>query len=347
MNAKSVKTYVIFSSDGTVSKKFAGANISSEIIPMAGYADIGASFQLAKVFKSQSIDIVHAHLGVDSFLGVMACRIARIPIVLSVHFDEPAYSGFPPIKRKVWQIIQMLKDTQVAHFLPITENVAHQLKKRERVSDNKITIVHPGIQPFTVNSDKRLRSRQAMGLKAEDLLLLGIGRLEIEKNFSCLIQAMKLLETKVGESRAKLWIVGKGSQREPLENLIQELNVSNVELLGYRSDVQDLLAAADVFILPSKAEPFGMAAVEAMFAELPVIGTRGPGLSTIVDDGITGLLVEKNDPVALAAAISKLCSDGELRKRLGSLGYERAIKCFSSQEMAEKILRVYKNVLMQ
>jgi glycosyltransferase involved in cell wall biosynthesis len=118
-----------------------------------------------------------------------------------------------------------------------------------------------------------------------------------------------------------------------------------VKLLGYRNDVRDLLAAADIFVLPSKAEPFGMSAVEAMMSGLPVIGTLGPGLGTIVDSGVTGILVPPDDELALAEAIEKLAADSAQRNSLGKAGRERAVHHFSSDQMAEKIVGIYRDVL--
>lgn len=341
-----VDAHVICSSDGIVCKKFSDANISTHVVAMPGYLDINSAMILAQVLRERNVDIIHAHLGLDSFLGVIASRILRIPIVLSVHFDEPAYVNANLVSRKIWQCVQTLKDTQISHFFPITDHVAQRLNEREFVPKRKITVVHPGIEPFTVEPAQKVALRRQWQIEDDDVLFVGIGRLEKEKNFSCLLKAMHLSKAGVNKPSTKLWIAGAGSQETHLANLINEFKLNNVvQLLGYRTDVRDLLAAGDAFVLPSIAEPFGMAAVEAMYAGLPVIGTQGPGLATIVGDGSTGFLVEPNSAQELADAISTLSADKQLRDRFGQEGRRKAEKSFSSAGMGANILRVYKDLL--
>lgn len=341
--ASGVKPLIICTNEGVISEKFSNTNVEISFVAVSGYSDVMSIVALSKFFASHKVDIVHVHLGLDSFVGTIAAKMARLPVVMSVHFDQPNYMNYGLLARRFWNVCQILKNKSICHFLPITQNVASELMNREDVSEKKITVVHPGIPVFQVEKSCRGQIREELGADDDSVVVVGVGRLEPEKNFDCLVNAVAKIDKK---ARIAVWIVGDGSEREEIQKLITRLNLQHtVKLLGYRNDVKKLLAAADVFVLPSKAEPFGMSAVEAMMAELPVIGTRGPGLGTIVDDGVTGLLVPADDPESLASAIQKLADDTNLRSRLGQAGKTRAISTFSSDMMAAKINGIYQHVL--
>lgn len=341
--AKSIKPTIVCSSAGVIADKFMNAGFQVEIVPMKGYLNPTSVFHLKQLFQAQEIEIVHTHLGVDSMLGTLAAVLAHVPTVTSVHFDQPNYVNLNPLKRVIWNRAQVLKNMAVSHFLPITENVANELQRREFVSRSKMTVVHPGIPLFEADQSKRMQIRQELCSDYAKLIIIGVGRLELEKNFAFLIDAMKEFDA---NSPVELWIVGDGSQRKILDAQIKRLGLSQrVRMLGYRPDVKSLLLAADIFVLPSKFEPFGMSAVEAMIATLPVVATKGPGLGTIVDDQKTGILVDPNDSKALYQALSRLVCDAELRRQFGTSGRERAIKTFTDEKMAEDVLNIYTKVL--
>lgn len=343
--ASSIKPLIVCTSQGSISQKFSDTDVDMNFVPVRGYADFSSMGELAKFFETHHVDIVHVHLGLDSFVGTIAAKLAHLPVIMSVHFDQPNYMSYGAMARRSWNALQILKNKSIAHFLPITQNVANELMSREAVAAEKVTVVHPGIPVFEIDRDCRDQIRTDLGAAADDVVVVGVGRLVPEKNFDCLVDAFSKIQKK---QKIKLWIVGDGAQRPEIEAMIERLQLQdNIKMLGYRNDVKKLLASADMFVLPSKAEPFGMAAVEAMMSELPVIGTIGPGLSTIVDSNVTGLLVPPDDPDELAKAIEKLAEDSNLRRSLGLAGKERAIATFSSDGMAEKIVAIYHDILTQ
>ncbi len=341
--SSSIQPLILCTSDGVIAQKFRSSNAEISFVPVQGYFDIKSIFALSKFFEEQNVDLVHVHLGLDSFVGTAAATIARRRVVMSVHFDQPNYMSYGSFAKHSWNFCQVVKNKSIDHFLPITKNVARELMQRESVSEEKVTVVHPGIPVFDIDRSCRARVRNELNLVDQDVVVVGVGRLEIEKNFDCLVKAFARIGNK---SNIHAWIIGDGSQRDRLEELVSEQGLqNNVRLLGYRSDVRDLLASADIFVLPSKAEPFGMSAVEAMMSELPVIGTTGPGLGTIVDTSSTGILVPPDDDIALGGAIENLSVDANLRSKLGLAGRQRAIDNFSSDIMADKIVKIYNDVL--
>jgi glycosyltransferase involved in cell wall biosynthesis len=148
--------------------------------------------------------------------------------------------------------------------------------------------------------------------------------------------------------RPALWIAGQGPARPALEKLARELRLEDrVRFLGQRSDVADLLSACDVFILPSRHEGLGVAALEAMAAGRPIVATRVGGLAEAVVHERTGLLVPPEDPAALATALARLLRDPALRARLGAEGPARIAEGFRADDLVEAYERLYGEVLAE
>jgi glycosyltransferase involved in cell wall biosynthesis len=143
-----------------------------------------------------------------------------------------------------------------------------------------------------------------------------------------------------------LWIAGEGPQREALERLVQERGVgSQVSFLGRRDDVADLLGACDIFVLPSRHEGLGVAALEAMAVARPVVATHVGGLGEAVLHQQTGLLVPPDDAAALRATLARLMREPGLCRSLGAAGPARIAQRYQAEAMVEAYERLYFEVL--
>jgi len=155
-----------------------------------------------------------------------------------------------------------------------------------------------------------------------------------------LISAMPAILTAVPEAR--LLIVGDGPDEAQLRGEIRRLGLEDVVTLpGKRRDVGHLLAAADVFVFPSIAEGFGIAAVEAMAAGVPAIVSRAGGLAEIVEDGVTGLVVPTADPVAIADAVIRVHGDAALRELLVERARASALARFTAEAGVARLQAFY------
>jgi glycosyltransferase involved in cell wall biosynthesis len=142
-------------------------------------------------------------------------------------------------------------------------------------------------------------------------------------------------------------MVGEGPDRPRLAAEIRRLGLErSVVLAGDRSDVADMLAQADVFVLSSTSEGLPLSILEAMAAALPVVASAVGGVPEAVEDGETGLLVPPRDPVRLAAALERLLVDPELRRRLGSNGRDRVREQFGLEAFRQAHVAVYRRELV-
>ena len=193
--------------------------------------------------------------------------------------------------------------------------------------------------------------RQEFGIPSGAPLLVSISRLFHWKGHADLLRAIALVRREV--PRVRLLIVGEddpaGMQREPfsieLKRLAAELGIADqVVFTGFRSDVPRLLAASDIYVLPSFEEPFGLVYLEAMAMKKPVVALQSGGTPEVVEHEKTGLLAPPGDPQSLAANILTLIRSPELRVRMGEQGRRRAEERFTPQRMALDTARVYSSL---
>jgi glycosyltransferase involved in cell wall biosynthesis len=197
----------------------------------------------------------------------------------------------------------------------------------------------------------RLQARAALGtahpvlsLSPNTQLAIYVGRLSSEKGLFALIDAW----SKVAARRAnvRLWLVGAGPMRDELAQHIEQLHLrGRCVLVGSFDSVDDLLAAADLFVLPSYEEGMSLAMLEAMAAGLPIVASDIPGNRALIEDGRHGLLAKPGQPTELAAAIQKLLDDRDLANHYGTAARQRAEKHFSQQAMLEKHVALFNSLL--
>jgi glycosyltransferase involved in cell wall biosynthesis len=186
--------------------------------------------------------------------------------------------------------------------------------------------------------------RARLGVPPSAPIAVSIGRHVPEKGYRHLVDGAARLERTKPDVH---WIlVGDGELRGELEAQAQRLGlVSHVHFTGWRDDVAEMLALADVFVLPSESEGFGRVLVEAMAMGRPVVATNVGGIPDIVLDGETGLLVEPANAAALADAVRALVDEPARAARLGAAGRVRAESTFSLGAHVDAVERVYEEVL--
>jgi glycosyltransferase involved in cell wall biosynthesis len=202
-----------------------------------------------------------------------------------------------------------------------------------------ITAIPTGIdlKPFQAADSQTVRRKRGWG---DDLVLISVGRLAKEKNFSTLLRAAA--EVMQDRSQVRLVLIGDGPERKSLQELAKNLGVADrVEFTGRLpfEEIPSHLKAADIFCFASVTETQGLVTMEAMAAELPVVAVDAPGTRDAVENGQEGLLT-RNDSAALAQAIIELVDDQEMRQRFKE-GVKIRVKSFDRQAQAKKMLEVY------
>jgi glycosyltransferase involved in cell wall biosynthesis len=268
----------------------------------------------------RGFDVVHTHLVHADVYGALGAP----PLVSTKHNDDPFRAGaFRHVERSLAR--------RASRVIAITDALARFQIERVGLPREKVEVIHYGLddlpQPWGANPPPEL--------KPGARVLLAICRLEPQKGVDVAIRALREIDD------AHLVVLGEGPQREELQRLARELDVS-VYLPGRVPDVAAWLRRASLLVHPARWEGFGLALLEAMLASLPVVATSVSSIPEIVVDGQTGLLVPPDDPSALAAAVNRVLADPG---NLGANGRARARAEFSVAKMADKTLAVYEEAL--
>jgi glycosyltransferase involved in cell wall biosynthesis len=250
---------------------------------------------------------------------------SAIPVLAHVHADYLRRERFATLLHQAHSIVGV-SESVVAPFL------------RDGVPAARCRVIHNGIDFAALRPARDHRLRDQLGIPREALVIGAVGSLIERKGFDLLIQAAAHLSNQ----NLHLVIAGDGPEKDRLAGLATQAGLQDrVHLLGYCSDVSPIYASADIAALPSRAEAFGLALVEASYFGLPVISHRLPGIAEAVLDGETGILTPVGDIPALAAAIGRLCDSAPERKRLGQAGRRHALAHFSLDRMVAQFEALY------
>jgi glycosyltransferase involved in cell wall biosynthesis len=304
----------------------------AELITLSGRPTAGLAPALARIIRRERVNVVNGHLGIGTAAALGASRLVGVPVVSTVHFIAPRHTQVrtAALQRPVYRAMLRRMDGVIA----VSNAVAESARAAVGAGGPPVHVVHNGIRDVAgSNRDRHLNS-------ASQQVVLFVGRLSPEKQPALLIEAMSS-----GPASTRLLIAGRGPQRERLRRLGDQLMPGRVELLGFVDDVDSVLRGASVLAIPSRAEPFGLVALEAMRAAVPVVGFAAGALPEIVEDGVTGLLVESGSVAGLWSALRRLLDDRALAKRLGLAGRRRFTRQFTAERMAAETESLYEAVI--
>jgi len=323
---------ITFMSGGILPSELSHAGIPVIELGLHNKVDWKALGRLRQVWKTEKPDLVHTHLYHAGIVGRIAARVMGIRmVVVHQHGAERARSSFRTI-------IDRITSPLVSQYVATCKAVADTIQKREGISGSKVTVIYNGIECF---SPAGLVPRKRA---PSPLMLISIGRLSPEKGHNTLLNALAHLNTH--DVPVQLNLVGQGDSQASLAERAARPDLTGlVRMLGSRRDVPELLANADIFVLPSDWEGVSMALLEAMAAGLPVVATTVGGTPEVVMDGVTGFLVPPRDPPALANALSILLQDPDLRQRMGEAGRQRAFDLFNIVHTVQQTLSLYERLI--
>lgn len=283
--------------------------------------DLRAVPALRRIVQEKRYDIVHLHTKRAHALSVWLPRRAWGPkYLVTRRMDYPEANNL---------YIHYLYNRRVDGVVAISQSIADLLVKAG-VDHDRIRLIHSGIDPAPFLSASSNRT-----VKDLTPVIGAIGILEKRKGHRFLLQAARILKNQ--GRHIKYVLAGDGSQRVELERMAQTLGVAeDVTFAGFVTDVPLFLSAIDFLVMPSLYEGLGVAALEAMAARKPVIGTRVGGLAESIVDGETGFLVPPEDGGAIASAIARILADPAMAEEMGRKGAQRIFNFFTLERMAKK-----------
>ena len=325
------------SSGGELEGRFIQAGITLFKVPLKTKNEISPKilfsfWKLKKIVRKFNIDLIHSHSRTTQVLGDWLGRALAKPHIFTCH-------GF--FKPKIWRRIHGCWGKKV---IAISQQVKEHLITDFKLDEFKVRVINNGIDTKNFGDfSGREGMRRKLGVQT-DFLVGIIARLSDVKGHIYLIQAISRV-LRVFPS-TKLLIVGQGRTKNALIKEVRDLGLkSSVIFIPETKNTKDLLAAMDVFVMPSLQEGLGLALMEAMAQGIAVVGSEVGGIKTLIQDNVNGLLVAPADVPALAKAIIRLLNDSYVRRNLGAQAREFIIANFSKEEMVDKTEAVYQQSL--
>lgn len=296
--------------------------------------------RLVKLLKQEKVDVLHMHMYHAAWYGRIAGLCAHVPVMITTDHGQELW-------KKPWDVaFERYMNKHTAMRIAVSRDVADILRTRERVPEEKLLVLLNGVdvERFRPNKAERDAVRSELGF-VDDIVVVGtVARLVDPKALHILIKAVALARKAVPQM--KLVLIGDGPLRGDLERCASEQGVSDiVTFAGMRSDIPAVLAAMDIFCLSSKSEGLPVSLLEAMAAERTIVSTRVGGIPEVLTDHREGLLVEPNDPDALADALQEVACNSELAAGLARKASEKVAAEYSNRAVVRKLEEIYGGLL--
>lgn len=284
--------------------------------------------------------IVHAHyLFPTGAIGMVAARIMRARLIITCHGSDVLLGErFPQLKPVLYRILKASD-----RIIVVSEEGRRAVIRNYGLDPGSVEVIDMGVDTgrFALPPEVREMTRRELGVGESGRIILFVGHLVPRKNVRALIEALKFLDAQV-----RLVIAGEGAERPRLEARAEQLGLTErVEFLRavLPEEVPHLMAAADVFALPSLYEGRPVALLEAFASGLPVAASPAGGIPELIRNGVNGFLADPDDPGAFASAMrSALNAPGSLREAGRRIADQHELR-----HMASRVVRVYKEVMVQ
>jgi glycosyltransferase involved in cell wall biosynthesis len=347
LDQKTFEVSVAFGSGYPLDEEFHKEGIKTFHLSMSRNIDplvnIKAFFQIYKLIKKEEFDIVHTHCSIAGFLGRIAAKMARCPIIIlqdhGLAFAKDYQSIISP--KTIYLLIERFLEPLTDCYIAVSDALKQIELKNKITKPEKISVIYNGIDntEFKTHVDVE-KVKEELGLNTTKPVIGVIGRLDVQKGVDLFLTAASRI-IKAGFN-AQFLIVGDGPLRRELQTLAANLNIAqNVFFLGWRRDVSKMLAVMDIFCLSSLWEGMPFVVLEAMAMAKPVITTKVRGINEVVENHKTGIVVPLNNPGALAEACIFVLDNGELAAKMGEAGRRKFEQMFTVERMIDKYQRLY------
>jgi glycosyltransferase involved in cell wall biosynthesis len=334
---------VLSFTDGPMIDRLKEMNVPAHVIYTEKPFDVRKWGIVKKFLAEQNVDLIHAH-GTRAASNILwAARSLRIPVIYTVH-GWSFHQDQSPLVRNIR--IQGEKYIVSRTALNISVSVSNQQSGKEYMKDFKSVVINNGIDQNKFNPARSFKNiRKELGIAENGLLVLFIARFTSHKQPLALIEAFK--QALPAQPRMHLLMVGEGDERPAAEALIAQHGLQDhITLEGFRQDVPDILAAADIFVLPSLWEGLPIGLLEAMAMGKAVIATNVDGTREVVAHNSNGLLIETGGLVTnLSNALVRLAGDAEERARFGKNAMGTVNDRFAAAPMTRQIENIYTKTL--
>jgi len=337
-------TAVLFN-DGRLADELRRLDIEVAVIDEASHNAVEIVMFLTRFLSEHRVDLVHTHRYKDTVLGAAAAKLAGVPhVIRTMHGLREPMTGWNRIKFGAYQTL----DTMMLRWcgdrvIAVSNRMAGDLISNGYRS-SQVTVIHNGIDLRKVSANRNSEEiKRELGLDGAAIVIGTAGRLAPVKGHDTFLRAARLILDR--EPGARFAIAGDGPLEHDLKAQASRLGIGEAcRFLGARSDVNDVMSAMDVFVLPSLNEGLPMAVLEAMALAKPVVTSKVGGLPEVIRHGESGVLVPPGNDEALASACLELARDRQRAARMGAQAKRSVEDEFSHERNGQALIDVYRAV---
>jgi len=321
--------------EGWLARELSGTGVQVELYHLDRPFSPAFAKWLTGIFRRHRVTLAHSHEFTMAVYGAWAARPAGAAHLFTMHGSR--YYAGRLRRRMALRVACLLSSSVVSVSRSLARHLAHDLWIRP----SRIVTIPNGVRPPVVSQSSL---RDELGLASTDQLVVAVGNLYPVKGHRYLLEALAQLTAQYPGLHVA--IAGRGELEEQLRSRARDLHVSDrFHLLGLRSDIGNVLAGSDVFVLPSLSEGVPLALLEAMLAGRSVVATAVGDVPIVLDGGRAGLLVPAEDVTALANALSTMLNNSALARRLAMAAQTRATERYTLDAMMEGYLALYAKAL--
>lgn len=341
---ENVSVLAIVLNEGKLAGEIRRSGIEVCVIPESKHGFLAILSRATEFLRNKQIGILHSHRYKENLLAAMLARRCKVPFIVRTQHGAPEpFAGWRRVKQSAIGIVDRFT---ARHFTDCVISVSEELGKGLclYVPPGRLSIIHNGIDTETVRS--RLTTTEAkvrLRIFPSCPVVGVVGRLEPVKRIDIFLKTARQVMAKLPES--KFIIAGSGSLDSHLRDMAGDLGLNNHAMfLGHRDDIYDVLRAMDLLVLPSDHEGLPTSLLEAMFLQVPVLARPVGGIPEVIEDGVTGFLMNSGDPATLAEACLFLLAHDHLRVQVAVEGALAVKSKFSIEATAREMAALYRRL---
>lgn len=326
-------------------------NISRSSNPLMVFLSF---INVLRYLKKNPVDVLHVHTPIAGLVGRLAGKMAKVPTIIYTAHGFYFHEHMPKWKYRFHVFLEKRAAKWHHALFCVSEEDARTAEELGIEAPSRIFLVRNGVRPedfmLELKKTSRPKIRQELHIPPDATVVTIVGRLTREKGFFEFLEAAEIVRRDHPQTHFILVGGENAKERDRIKNELQSIIAGEnlkgfAHMLGYRTDIADILAASDIFCLPSYREGLPTSIVEAMMLEIPVVATNVRGCREAVSDGTTGLLVPPRNSWDLAGAMRYLISHPETARKLGIAGSRRATEFYSLSNVLDTQWRAYQLVM--
>jgi len=297
------------------------------------------------ILNNKNIDILHTHRYKENILGALLKKNGIVQhLIQTVHGINEPLKGIKILKAKLYSYLNLYY-TRKYFDKVLTVSFDIQNKMSGRIDPDRLVTIHNAIDPDSLTIKRTAdKIREELGIEENQPIIGTAGRMVPIKGYDIFLDMAKIILEKKPESRFLL--VGDGPLKQELEDIAQKLGIENMVIFpGFRDDIIDIINCFDIFVISSYHEGIPMVLLEAMALRKAVVATSVGGINEIIENDVSGILVNPGDAKALSEACIKVMDNINLKKNLEIEAKRRIDMEFSSNILKTRVLNLYQEII--